>query len=282
VFPFEEIPRAALQRTRLGRDLVEQDCRLKQFAVSLLHPDTPTGAAYWNGLRTRARSLGLDTGWEMETIAFQKVWIVPGNASLGGKDPDQPLGNPGLASLGARETDRGVWIEECDLKVMFEPDYLALEHHQPVRDTDAAGPLSDASVVFREIVVPVLTDEVNHGGGLRRCARSIAPSCWRRGSGETPLPAFASLAARLDCGSPGAFGVVRDDAWAESSAEIYRRYLALFEQSVLRCARRDEDGRPRVRFAGAITLADEGRYFRRWLSCDKRDRPHVIRLWFRA
>ncbi|HEY1430493.1 MAG TPA: toll/interleukin-1 receptor domain-containing protein [Stellaceae bacterium] len=177
-----DILHPALRRTRLGRDLVEQDCRLKQFAVSLLHPDTPTGAAYWRGLRERANALGLDAGAEM--LAYQKVWIVTGEGSLGGKDPHQPLGNPGLALLGARETDRGVWVERCDLKVMCEVDYLAMEHHQGSSVTEGAGPLSDASVaLFREIVVPVLTEEVNQGGGSPRCARSITPSCSRSGFG---------------------------------------------------------------------------------------------------
>ena len=72
------------------------------------------------------------------------------------------------------------------------------------------------------------------------------------------IPAFASLAERLDCGAPEAFGVVRDDAWAKSSAEIYRRYVALFEQGVFRCARTDNEGQPRIYFAGGIELVPFG------------------------
>jgi len=35
------------------------------------------------------------------------------------------------------------------------------------------------------------------------------------------IPAYASLAGRLDCGRPEVIGVKRDDAWAKPRGEMY-------------------------------------------------------------
>lgn len=271
--PYEpdDILPPALRGTRLGQELVEQDCRLKQLAASLLHPDADTGRAYWRAFDREARALGGDAGAMLS--AYQKVWIVPGNASVGAKDPDHPLGNAGMASLGVRETDRVAWIEACDLQVMCDVDYQAMEHQQRAQgngsgEADTADRLSAISVAcFRDIVLPALTAEINEGAwfaATRQIYHAFVLATWVRRELK-PLPVFAPLFEIVDRGAPEAFGVARRDAAAEAATAIYQRYLALFAEGVFRCARPDETGRPRIYFAGGIQLPAQvsGGYYSR-------------------
>jgi hypothetical protein len=256
--------RESLARTELGHDLMEQDCLLKQYAASLLHPDHPVGRAYWDGMLARARKIaGSD---QIPLRAYQKAWVVPGHASVHEKSPDKPFGFAFPESFGVRETDRACTVTSCTLDVLCEADYLAVNHHCAPDGTPGQGRLlaemSDASAtLFRELLLPAIKAEVNEGTHftkLRQIYHAFVLGTWfRRALKE--LPAYAKAFEVVDRGVPEAFGVQRSDEWTAKNKAVYQRYLALFHQGVFRCARSVEsenlgEAAVRIYFSGAVAF----------------------------
>lgn len=66
---------STLSRTRMGKDLLAQDYLMKQFNASLMYPELPTGAKYWETVYKRVG--GSRASSESIVNTFNKVWIVP-------------------------------------------------------------------------------------------------------------------------------------------------------------------------------------------------------------
>lgn len=254
----------SLKRTRLGHDLMEQDCLLKQYAASLLHPDAPTGNAFWRALMAKARErLGTD---RTAMRVFQKVWVIPGNANVHEKTPAKPFGFAFPDRFGVRDTDRACTVESCDLRVMCESDYVAMEerHESSVSPAECMGArgMNEAAVaLFRELVLPSIVTEVNEGthfAKLRQIYHAFVLGSWFRRSLKK-VPAYAEVFRVVDRGHPEAFGVRMDDEWTAASREVYNRYLRLFNHGIFRCARpvgADLGARSssRIYFSGGLVL----------------------------
>lgn len=254
----------SLRRTQLGHDLIEQDCMLKQYAASLLHPDTATGRAYWQALTAEARQIfGKD---QVPLRVFQKVWVVPGDEnSVHEKTPKGPWGFAWPERFGVRETDRACSVTSCKLAVLCEADYVAMEHHRPpeVAPEDALGAkMNEISVsLFRELLLPAIVTEVNEGTHftkLRQIYYAFNLAIWFRRSLKDN-PAYAPVFSVIDNGLPETFGVQRSDDWEVKNEAVYRRYLGLFQQGVFRCARPAGEGienRARIFFSGGVVLEE--------------------------
>ena len=254
----------ALKRTRLGHDLMDQDCLLKQYAASLLHPDTETGRAFWQALTAQARALfGTD---RVPLRVFQKVWVVPGQANVHEKTPAKPFGYAFPASFGVRDTDRACTVESCDLRVLCEADYLAMQQHQvpamqPTEDMGVRAMNEAAVVLFRELILPGIVTEVNagtHFATLRQIYHAFVLATWFRRTLKD-VPAYAAVFRLVNQGHPENFGVQRSDEWMTADRDVYARYLRLFNDGVFRCARNlsaDSEARPstRIYFSGGVVL----------------------------
>ena len=84
----ENIIDPELEKTGLGRILLEADLQLKKDTASLTSPQTPEGKAYWDKLYKKAGEL---FGTENITIpTITRPWIVPGR-SLSGRARVRPL-----------------------------------------------------------------------------------------------------------------------------------------------------------------------------------------------
>jgi hypothetical protein len=123
-----------LGRTDAGRAMLEADLQMKKTVAKIIHPDSPTGAKFWDSLR------GMDAG---ACLTFRQ-WIVPAPAVV-------------------REDDGGLYIVDAPLAVKLETE------HQPARNVgrNTATCRSDKAVdehnekVFREMVLPKLVKAVN-------------------------------------------------------------------------------------------------------------------------
>lgn len=164
--PYEKdriIP-SGLERTLLGKTLLEQDYLLKQSSASLMNPNSETGQRIWGRL---ARSLpsGTDLG------SFNKVWIIPDRAIF----------------YTAKEA---VLLKHFHLKVLLENDYLSIknqrektsvslsEHSLNIADKDR-----DMARMMREELIPILEKEVNEGKNfteLRQLVSSTLLAMWYR------------------------------------------------------------------------------------------------------
>ena len=279
---------ASIERTRLGHDLMQQDCLLKQYAASLLQPDTATGHAFWLALTAKARALlGTD---RVPLRVFQKVWVVPGKADVHEKTPAQPFAFTLPESFGVRQTDRACSVESCNLRVTCESDYVAMEEHHALALVPAADPreraMNDAAVeLFRELVLPSIVTEVNEGthfATLRQIYHAFVLGTWFRRQLKD-VPAHAAVFQVVDQGSPEAFGVRCSDEWITANRDVYARYLRLFHDGVFRCARavRPEPGeRPstRIYFSGGLVF-QHARRPARFSSIAWRHRSRSLESW---
>jgi hypothetical protein len=148
----------SMSGTRMGRDLLDQDYKLKRLASSLLHPETESGRLFWSKVAGSAKGAPLDM--------FQRVWIVPDQTFVyegtweslqralkgedGGKTSRTPDGDP-----------KEAYILRSHLKVMCEHEYLAA--HALAARTGAASVDAETSAVFKEVILPIIEKDVNEG-----------------------------------------------------------------------------------------------------------------------
>ena len=161
----ENIIDPELEKTGLGRILLEADLQLKKDTASLTSPQTPEGKAYWDKLYKKAGEL---FGTENITIpTITRPWIVPGEIIV-------------------RESQGSAFIYKAALKVMLEADYL---RDSPLRG-QSLNDFSDprlkelnqySSQLIRESIIPKLTQEVNSSkryARLRQVYYSLVLSRW--------------------------------------------------------------------------------------------------------
>src|SRR3989339_1753732 len=99
----EQIIDPELEKTDLGKIMLEADLQLKKDTAGWTSPQNPEGKEYWDKLYHRAGEL---FGTENITIpTITRPWIVPGEVII-------------------RESQDSSYIYKVNLKVMLEQDYL--------------------------------------------------------------------------------------------------------------------------------------------------------------
>ena len=177
----------SLGRTKLGRDMLSQDCVLKKLCASLLHPSTSIGKQYWAEFHSRVPS---NSG---SVSCFQKVWMQPEKATV----YEKPAGKEEAELKGALKTPKehsAAYVVEAKIKIYCEEDAIAAEAE------GATGILSMESRrahadLFRELVVPKISQEVNEGRNfskMRQIYNSMILATWfKRTHGDSKnFPSF--------------------------------------------------------------------------------------------
>lgn len=225
--PFEpdRIAPKVLRATDMGRDLLAQDYVLKRLSASLLHPDSDWGRKFWDQVYKQAYSQFGTT--QIPVDAFNKIWIVPRRAVV-------------------HQFSQGAFIQESDLEVMLESDYLALVGHKENREfmaskksekgdfeilnlehsADAELAISDITTsIMKEIIVPLLDKEVNYGfhfAPLRQIYSAIILAAWYKTAlSETILNRAYSNQEKV-------LGIEIQDQGVFQ--KIYEQYLKAFDQ----------------------------------------------------
>jgi hypothetical protein len=173
-----------LEKTDVGKIMLEADLQLKKDTASMTSPSTPEGKAYWNKLYKKASEI---YGYDSVTIpTLTRPWIVPGEIIL-----RETQGNQSTPSA---------YIYKANLKVMLEQDYLK-SNSQTSSQYSFADPRAKAlneysSELIRELIIPKLTKEVNSSkryASLRQVYYSLILSRWfkLRFTGKTGT--YASL-----------------------------------------------------------------------------------------
>jgi hypothetical protein len=130
----ERIIDPELGRTDAGRAMLEADLQMKKTVAKVIHPNSPSGATFWDALR------GMDSG---ACLTFRQ-WIVPAPATV-------------------REDDGGLYIVDAPLSVKLESE------HKPARNVgrSTADCRTDKAIdqhnekVFRQMVLPKVEKAVN-------------------------------------------------------------------------------------------------------------------------
>ena len=99
----EQIIDPELEKTDMGKIMLEADLQLKKDTAGWTSPQNPEGKEYWDKLYKKAGEL---FGTENITIpTVTRPWIVPGEVII-------------------RESEDSSYIYKANLKVMLEEDYL--------------------------------------------------------------------------------------------------------------------------------------------------------------
>src|SRR3989338_4093921 len=152
----EQIIDPVLEKTDIGKIMLEADLQLKKDTASFTSPKTREGKSYWDKLYKRAGEL---FGTENITIpTVTRPWIVPGEVIIRESECS------GSASFTA-----SAYVYKANLKVMLEEDYLR-ETKDERRGTIINYSFKDlrlkelnqySTQLIRELILPKLTKEVN-------------------------------------------------------------------------------------------------------------------------
>ncbi len=228
--PYEQdkiIPKE-LGLTNMGKDLLGEDYILKQLLASLTYPQSPLGKRFWKKVYQRAQQLFGTTKIPINT--FNKIWIVPDKALI-------------------HEDDNRAFIKQANLKVMLEEDYLSFENRQPVTDSgekiagdielseeDEKGINNFSLSIMREIVLPVIEEEVNNGENfahLRQIYHSLILATWFKQRLKQ------SLFNRIYIDKKKIKGIDTSDP--QIKEKIYNQYVQAFKKGVYNYIQKDYD-----------------------------------------
>jgi len=149
-----------LEKTDVGRIMLEADLQLKKDTAQMTSPQTPEGREYWDRLYKKASEL---YGYDNVTIpTLTRPWIVP-------------------SEIIVREAQDSAYIYKATLKVMLEQDYLKNSTTYNFQDTRAKALNEYSSQLIRELIIPKLTKEINSSkryAPLRQVYYSLILSRW--------------------------------------------------------------------------------------------------------
>lgn len=170
-----EIIDPRLEKTEVGRIMLEADVQLKKDLAGLTSLDTQTGRRYWEQLYAKAGQLF--SGDTLEIPALTRPWIVPGEVIIA-------------------QTPNGAYIYKATLSVMLEQDYL--KDQQASFADPRMKELNDySSQLVRTLLLPQLVRQVNTArryAQLRQVYYSLVLAQWfkqryagQRRAGAHPL-----------------------------------------------------------------------------------------------
>ncbi len=219
-----------LEKTDVGKIMLETDLQLKKDTSLFTSPNTPEGREYWNKLYKKAEEL---YGYESVTIpTLTRPWIVPGEIIV-------------------RESQDSAYIYKATLKVMLEQDYLKNQEGKGIGTGTGIGidysfkderskALNEYSTqLIRELIIPKLTKEVNSSkryASFRQVYYSLILSRWfkNRFKGLSPsklsestlkgtVPAFSALIDSKDLTN-----LISKDTW--SKTDYFKQYQKSFSE----------------------------------------------------
>jgi hypothetical protein len=209
-----------LEKTDLGRVLLEADLQLKKDLARFTDPGTAEGRQYWDKLYAKAQQIfGLE---DIEIPTITRPWIVPGEIII-------------------RAGEKGAFIYKATLKVMLEQDYLKDSQSFNFSDPRQKELNSYSSQLIRDLIIPKLTREVNSSkryAELRQVYYSLVLAQWYKQKtviarnivpslrGADGNEAISSFAAQID--SKDLTGLTSKTAWSKDP--YYQAYRKSFQQ----------------------------------------------------
>ncbi|MEQ7128025.1 hypothetical protein ABN034_26355 [Actinopolymorpha sp. B11F2] len=183
-----------LDRTDVGRIMLDADLQLKKTVGTLIHPDSPQGKRFWSGLQ----------GYNGELCFSHRVWITPKPAKIYDENGE-------------------LYIIDAPLDVQMEQDYIrnvGTGKHQgcPYQPAEIENHNAD---VYRRLVLPRLIDSVNTApeyAALRQIYLSRIAAEWYRERSRTYAMEFTNL---IDSGDAARWPATK--SW--TPMETYSRYL---------------------------------------------------------
>ena len=194
-----------LEKTDLGKVMLEADLQLKKDTASFTSPQTPEGRLYWDKLYKKAGEL---FGTENITIpTITRPWIVPGEIIL-------------------RQGEDSAYIFKANMKVMLEQDHLKGSQVYDFKDPRMKELNEYSSQLIRELIIPKLTKEVNISkryAALRQVFFSLVMARWFKDTFSGKPGQYAQL---ID--SHNLNNLTSKEAWSKSY--YFNEYKKSFEK----------------------------------------------------
>ncbi|MCX5695490.1 MAG: hypothetical protein NTW18_02340 [Candidatus Omnitrophica bacterium] len=194
-----------LEKTDIGKIMLEADLQLKKDTALMTSPATPEGREYWDRLYKKAAEL---YGYDNVSIpTLTRPWIVPGEIIV-------------------RESQDSAYVYKANLKVMLEQDYLKDSSNYNFKDSRSKALNEYSSELIRELIIPKLTKEVNSSkryAPLRQVYYSLILARWfkLRFSGKTGT--YASL-----INTRNLTNLISKDSW--SKTDYFKQYQKSFSE----------------------------------------------------
>ncbi len=225
-----QIISGGLSRTALGKDLLEQDYRLKQLASSLTYPENELGRRYWQSVYQKISTAKGTAHVPINT--FNKVWIMPDQAQV------EENGNTAV-------------ITAARLKVLLEDDLPASLRAAIATHDDPATRRASAAAM-RELILPEIEKDVNQGKNftaLRQMYKTFILAAWFKQRLEDSIYKYYINQHKT--------GPI-DKVDAGVKEQIYGQYLKNFKEGAYNYIRKDFDQRThrfsrRNYYSGGVT-----------------------------
>ncbi len=156
----DEIIDPWLEKTDLGKVMLEADLQLKKDMANFTSPKTEEGKKYWDNLYKKAEDLFGQSEITIPTLT--RPWIVPGEILI-------------------RQTKDNAYIYKATLQVMLEQDYLKNAPEYKFDDPRLKILNEYSSELIRQEILPKLIREVNSSqkyAGLRQVYYSLVLAQW--------------------------------------------------------------------------------------------------------
>jgi len=194
-----------LEKTDVGKIMLEADLQLKKDTALFTSPQTPEGKEYWDKLYKKAGEIFGNDNVTIPTLT--RPWIVPGEIIV-------------------RESQDSAYVYKATLKVMLEQDYLKGSATYNFQDERSKALNEYSSQLIRELIIPKLTKEVNSSkryAALRQVYYSLILSRWfkLRFTGKTGT--YASLINTRDLTN-----LTSQDSWTKTN--YFKQYQRSFTE----------------------------------------------------
>ena len=156
----KEIIDPDLEKTDLGKVLLEADLQMKKDLANLTSPDNAEGRLYWDRLYAKAEAMFGRSDIEIPTLT--RPWIVPGEIII-------------------RQNSDTAYVYKATLKVMLEQDYLKDTKGYEFDDPRLKELNEFSSDLIRKLIIPKLARQVNSSkkySQLRQVYYSLILAQW--------------------------------------------------------------------------------------------------------
>ena len=155
----QEIIDLDLEKTDIGRIMLEADVQLKKDLACYTNPNTAEGRQYWDRLYAKVEELFGQSDISIPTVT--RPWIVPNEIIL-------------------RDAGTSAYIYKATLKVMLESDHLPSTEY--AFEDPRLKQLNDySSELIRQLILPALSRDVNVAkryAALRQVYYSLILAQW--------------------------------------------------------------------------------------------------------
>ncbi|MBF0594681.1 MAG: hypothetical protein HQL22_06910 [Candidatus Omnitrophica bacterium] len=225
--------------TELGRDMLAQDYILKQLTASLTYPDSETGKSFWAKAYSAAYQVYGTTDVPIDT--FNKVWIVPGHATV-------------------VEKNGTAFVTELELNVFLDKDYQAQKETASTGNQEKTSTGAEDAVsrdVARKVLLPIIKQDVNHGRQFERIRQifyALILAKWYKDRFKEGFLGSSYI------GKNKVTGIDIEDV--KLKEKIFEQYVQTFRKGVYNFIREDVDPLtketvPRKYFSGGVVATAE-------------------------